>query len=155
MVLVKDISDGGRGSTMVPRPHEIARYLYQHFNVQTERLVLLWQDDLWWPAWIDWLLGYHVRRHYWVATRMPKPEDEVLEMFAWEWKPCAWREASLLMDKPLEEPESGSRTRATKYRVGAGEIETLFWRFRRKSRDLLQVKANAEQSICEIDEGAY
>ena len=93
VVLVEDISDGGRGSTMVPRPHEIPRYLCQHFNVQAEKLVLLRQDDLCWPAWIAWLLGYHVRRHYWIATRMPKPEDEVSEMFAWEWKPCAWREA--------------------------------------------------------------
>jgi hypothetical protein len=64
VALVEDIGDGGRGSPMVPRAHEIARYLCQHFNVDAERLVLLWQDDLCWPGWIARLLGYHTRRTY-------------------------------------------------------------------------------------------
>jgi len=136
VVLVEDISDGGRGSTMVPRPHEIARYLCQHFNLQAEKLVLLRQDDLCWPAWIAWLLGYHVRRHYWVATRMPKPEDEVSEIFAWEWKPCAWREASSLIDKPLEEPGVWITNQSCEISRWRWEIETLFWRFRRRTRGL-------------------
>jgi hypothetical protein len=112
--------------------------------VQAERLVLLWQDDLCWPAWIALLLGYHVRRHYRVATRMPKPEDKVFEIFAWAWKPCAWREASSLMDKPLEEPGVWITNQSYEISRWRWEIETLFWRFRRRSRGLRHVKANAE-----------
>ncbi|HKF03590.1 MAG TPA: hypothetical protein VKB49_14830 [Candidatus Sulfotelmatobacter sp.] len=129
VVLVEDISDGGRGSTMVPRPYEIARYLCQHFNVQAERLVLLWQHDLCWPAWIAWLLGYYVRRHYWVVTRMPKLEDEAFEMFTWEWKPCDWREASLLMDKPLEEPGVWITNQSCEMSRWAGKLKLCFGDF--------------------------
>jgi hypothetical protein len=85
---------------------------------------------------------------------MPKPEDEVSEMFAWEWNPCASRDASSLMDKPLEEPGVWITNHSYEMSRWRWEIETLFCRFSRRSRGLPRVKTNAEQSICEIDEGA-
>jgi hypothetical protein len=131
VALVEDISDGGGGAPMVPRAHEIARYLCHHFHVQPEHLVLLWQDDLCWPVWIARLLGYHTRRTYWAATRVSKAENE---QSAWQWKPCDWREASSLMAKRLDEPGVWITNQSCEMSRWRWEVETLLWRFRRRSR---------------------
>lgn len=131
MALVEDVDVPNLGWDVVPRADKIAEYLCWNFGVWPERLVLIWQDDIVWPWWIAWVLGYHTRRSYRVATRETREGDASR---LWKWEPCDKERVEFLMSEVMDRPgvlildqnEGISRWR--------WEVEQCFWERRRKTQ---------------------
>ena len=98
--LIQDADTRNWGWEVVVRADKIAAQVCTLWDVSSERLVLIRQEDECWTRWIASLLGSKVYRRFWIATQGTDASSHTI----WKWVASDKEAAELLLGESLAEP---------------------------------------------------